>query len=315
MVGVGRSGTSLLQSMLASHPQVSFMPETSFFRSYLASGKLAKLYRIGGMDLVAEHLENDEKFARLGIRPKELLNGIDPDQKDLERAVYLQMTSISAHEKVSFVGDKDPRLIEFLPSLAKLFPDALVLHIIRDPRDILSSKKKAEWSRGRHSWKHIFANRIQLKLGRSHGPLLFGESYQEIIYEELISSPVDVLSALCKKLGVDFDESMLDFKKAAKRLASPEEISWKKETFGPLLQNNSGQWKSNLTHDEVQLAELCCSDSMQAGGYRKDDRVHKTSVLGKLWIFVGWACIVMLTQPYFIYRNLTIARACRKQAS
>ena len=40
IVGVGRSGTSLLQSMFASHPEVKFIPETAFIRRYVLNGEL-----------------------------------------------------------------------------------------------------------------------------------------------------------------------------------------------------------------------------------------------------------------------------------
>ena len=70
------------------------------------------------------------------------------------------------------VGDKDPRCIEFLPLLARHWPAAHVVHVIRDPRAVLASKKKAAWSRHRSVVTHVFANRVQLRAGRCDGQRL-----------------------------------------------------------------------------------------------------------------------------------------------
>jgi len=67
-----------------------------------------------------------------------------------------------------------------------------------------------------HVWKHVFANRIQLKLSRSLGQKLLKDRYHEIIYEELIAQPEPILRDLCKYIGIPFDETMLDFGCAAK---------------------------------------------------------------------------------------------------
>jgi len=116
IIGVGRSGTSLLQSMFAAHPNVGFLPESAFLRRYVYRGNLHSAYGLGGKKAVIKILEQDEKFARTG------LNNL-------------------------WIGDKDPRLVEFLPLVKTLFPDAHVIQVIRDPRDVLVSKKKAAWSK------------------------------------------------------------------------------------------------------------------------------------------------------------------------
>lgn len=312
ILGVGRSGTSLLQSMFAAHPSVSYLPESAFLRRYVADGVLLNKYKSEGEEGVVRSLEEDLLFSRLGIDAVELVREAVNTGELLDLALYrLMMESYNQGER-SWVGDKDPRLIEFVPLVSTSFPHAKVINIIRDPRDVLLSKKKAAWSRKGHVWKHIFANRVQLKLGRNAGNRLLGTNYHEVIYEDLIASPRRVLATLCEKLDLPFDEAMLAFGEAAKKLVSERELSWKKETIGPLLPENKEKWKTGLHCREIVLTELCCQKALRAGGYRSDDRKCRLSLLDKLWVFSGAAVILMADWPYRLFRNFKVWRACKR---
>ncbi len=311
IVGVGRSGTSLLQAMFAAHPLVSCLPETAFLRRYVATGTLQSAFEAGGEAAIIDILQKDEVFARTGLDAAELLSKVLPASGSLDAAIYKELVSSYAGEG-KWVGDKDPRLIEFLPLVKALFPHAHIINIVRDPRDVLASKKKAAWSRGGHVWKHVFANRVQLAMGRRNGPQLFGDNYHEIIYEELITSPKAVLTNLCEQLEMPFDEPMLSFGKAAKNLISKSEMSWKKETLGPLLKGNKGKWKGALAPREIILTETCCHKEMNLHRYSPDHRFHKLSLIDRLWVSVGAITIKTLTHPYKFFRIRMVGRTCKR---
>jgi len=212
----------------------------------------------------------------------------------------------------SWVGDKDPRGIEYSPLLQAVSPRSRVVHIFRDPRDVLASKKKADWSKTGYVWKHVFANRVQFRMGRTFGPKSLGGRYHEVCYEELLATPERVLAALCDELGIVFDRQMLSFGEAASKLVSEEELSWKKETLGPLRRMNRGKWKAALRPREVKLSELCCREAMVRGEYEPDKRQHTFSLWDRLWIGAGWLLIVLATRPYIMYQDSRVRRACRR---
>lgn len=312
VVGVGRSGTSLVQSMLAAHPDVAYMPETAFIRRYVATGFLEKLRKTSGKDAVIRTLAGDEAFSRSGLEASEVVDKCGQKNGCLDTQIYWEMVDKKVDHHKSWIGDKDPRLIEFLPLLSHLFPDAKIINVIRDPRDVLLSKKRAEWSSKGHVWKHVFANRVQLRLGRKTGPNQFAEAYQELIYENLIANPQAALSGVCEKLGLSFDEAMLDFGDAAKDLVSEKEVSWKKETFGPLLSENKEKWKSGLKPREIVLSEICCREAFSVGGYRRDNRALNLSLSDKVWVLTGAVAIFVMDWPYRFFRNLQVKLSCKR---
>jgi hypothetical protein len=282
--GVGRSGTSLVQSMLASHSELAFPPETGFLRRYVLSRALTRAYRVGGLDAVAATLADDQRIARLGVDVASVLSAfVNGGRRFSDAAVYEELLSrCSSSAGKPRVGDKDPRLIEFLPVVHRHWPRAFVVHVIRDPRDVLASKKLAAWSERKPSLLHVFASAHQLRSGRRFGPRLFADHYVELIYERLTADPETELKSVCDAIGLRYEAGMMDFAKAAKTLVSDEELAWKRETLGPLLSDNTGKWRDSLTDWEVALTELACGEAFDAGGYARSERVGTMRACGRL---------------------------------
>lgn len=263
--GVGRSGTSLLQSMLNAHPELAFPPETHFFRRHVMPGELDAW---GGPEREAlrQRLADDPDFARAAVDPAVVLAAHSP--LGGFRALLAEVARVQGKQRV---GDKDPRSIDCLPELARAFPEAHVVHVVRDPRDVLVSRMKAAWSAHRPWWVHPLIQAEQLRRGRTEGPACFGERYLEVRYEALIASPDFELRRVCRHLELDFAPAMLDFGASARSLVDARELSWKKETLGPLLAGNAGKWRAALTPFQVAWTEAVCAESFDELGYRRAD--------------------------------------------
>jgi len=275
IVGVGRSGTSLLQSMLNTHSKMSFIPETHFLRKYVF--KSSTVVDVKNIDSIIETLNNDDDFLRAKIPAIEIVE-IGMGYVDIYNAlldVYLK------RKGKEIIGDKDPRNIDFLSQLNTFYPEGKVIHMIRDPRDVVLSRTKADWSKGRSFYLHAYMYITQIKRGRQLGKEKYGINYTEIFYEDLISDPVKVLNELCNFLNVNFEEKMLDFSKSSKELVDKSEMQWKKETFGPLLVGNKNKWKRELTEEQIGLIQCVCKPVFNKNMYSYYSNA-KISVVSKV---------------------------------
>jgi hypothetical protein len=165
------------------------------------------------------------------------------------------------------IGDKSPKNIEYLPLINRIFPAAKVIHLIRDPRDVFLSRTKAKWSAGRSRLAQVLAYRAQFDLARRIGPQLFGESYLEVHYEEILSNPEAELGRICDLLGVPFDAKMLDREESARTHVFREELEWKQTVLGPLLTENRDKWRNELSLRDVAFIEDSCITSFDDGSY------------------------------------------------
>ncbi len=269
--GVGRSGTSLIQSMLNAHPKISFPPETHFFRRYLPNRSRADALARRGPLRFRKLIEKDQYYRRLGMDVGELLNPYVRGERDFSPGdVYRRMLCLYASKAgAERVGDKDPKAVDYIRALALTFPSAYIVHIVRDPRDVLASRMKAAWSSRWPWWLHVLVYAIQISRGKDDGRQLFRDRYMEVKYEDLIANPVETLTTVCKHIGIEFDMGMLAFGRSAGQLVAEEEMQWKKETLGPLLTENKGKWHKVLSPRQIFFTEIVCSNVFDEFGYRR----------------------------------------------
>ena len=252
IVGVGRSGTSLLQSMMDSHSRISFLPETQFVRTYLRNSEGGSLIDKGEIERVISQGKIAERIpdSRIEASLEKL------DERSTFKTFYEQLLKANGESaELSYYGDKDPRLLDYIETIARNFPKARVLHIYRDPRDIVLSKIKADWSKSRSYWMHAIIGQAQITNGRKKGKEYFGDNFIELQYEELINYPERTLKQICEKLEIEFEDQMLEYQNSSKRLVSTNELQWKKETFKPLIKENVEKWRRELSGFKIWVIE------------------------------------------------------------
>lgn len=293
IVGVGRSGTSLLQSMLASHSEFAFLPETIFIRRYLVAFRNKSL----NYKALENFISQDTYLDRLQKQLKEKL--LSQAEKSLDLKKLYKCFILNFSKDKIFVGDKDPRLIEFMEFIDSLVETAYIVHIIRDPRDIIASKKKADWSKHYSIYRHIFASMVQPRLAQIFSSKV--SNYFELRYEDLINNPEKQLRSIMNFLGLDYEDKMLNFSAAAQSLVAQDEMSWKKETLGPLLSDNTGKGQKELSFYEVYLIEKLCQESFKRNSYSLSKSI-KLSFWEKCKSLVIIPVLRTLSKLYIIYR-------------
>ena len=166
-----------------------------------------------------------------------------------------------------YSGDKDPKLVEHIDLLTHLWPHCKVIHIYRDPRDVLASKKKAAWAEAQSDFKQLVASVAQFNMAllaqRQHPK----EAVLFIKYEDLVQQPENVMHTLCEWLGVAFDANTLNHAAAAEKLVATDEMQWKSQVLLPINATNSGKWESSLSAFEIASAQYSCTEAMRVGAY------------------------------------------------
>lgn len=222
LVGFPRSGTTLLEQVLASHPNVVALEERptlgdvgAFFFENAELDRLAKLKKADAERLRAEY------WAR--VRD----NGVEPKGK-----VFV---------------DKLPLATLWLPYIAKLFPKAKVLFARRDPRDVvLSCFRRRFMVNGA-----LYAFTELDELARFYaGTMGLAEIYREKLplawqvhrHEDLIEDFDKEAQSICAFLGVEWDAAMRDFAETAKRrdVRTPSAPQVRRG----LYREGMGQWRA-----------------------------------------------------------------------
>jgi len=276
--GVMKSGTTWLERMLDSHPEVVCKGEAHF------SGNLVRPMA----QLIDEYNESVQTKGGAIAHLKVHGGATDVLSYDNEDVEYLSVSAIALmygkwlkNDNAKCIGDKTPGNLEDIPVLSKLFPEAKFIHIIRDGRDNAVSlwnfnintnigKTVERWGTFEDFSRAFASNWAGLvKEGRAVGQGLGSTRYVEVYYEDLLNQPFDELIKLLEFLGVDTSTQVVNkclddstFEKLSGGRQSGVEDS---QSF--YRKGISGDWKNHFSEDLHSEFQSLSGEILQELGY------------------------------------------------
>lgn len=279
VVGLGRSGTTLLRLMLDSHPQIAIPYEQGWLpRAVRAEGRGKP--RKAFLRAVIEH----QGFADAGLDPDALRKEIDSLENftiaDGVRCFYRMYAQL--HGKTRY-GDKTPPYHRRIPMIANLLPEARFVHIIRDGRDVALSRMD-KWFEPEKTIEGLARKWVDsVGVARRDGLSIAGR-YTEVRYEDLIRAPERELGRICSLIEAPFDNAMLTYhERAASRLEEMKDrpadsriredlpaerrraVLW--QTTKPPDESNLERWRVELDSRENQDFVKIAGPLLQVLGY------------------------------------------------
>lgn len=290
ILGVGRSGTSLLQTILHHHSEIFFLKENQILKNILRGTFYncengfelhQKLKQTTNIDRVS----TDSNFIDLSS-PLNAYNSI------IEKYISSQ------NKNLSYIGDKDPGNIDYFDQIFKTFPDSKFLLIVRDPRAVIASRMKAEWSRKYPFLFHPLVYYAQQKIcfdKLEKNPSL---PVLTITYHNLVNNPKQEMQRITNWLQLEYEEKCLEFHKTAGELIDPNELSWKKDLLKPIT-NQDEKWKYQLKNYQIRIIEYINHSFLKEFELKS---IERKPSLPLLLFFELLAKI--FTQIYKIYRRV-----------
>src|SRR5579875_2300404 len=268
VLGCPRSGTTLLQLMLHAHPRIAIPPETRFliaaYRSRRAFGDLReeRNRRALAGSIVGRRAT---LFYDLGLDPHEITEEIAAGPPTLGSAFGIIFRAYARRFGKPRWGDKRPGYYEDIPALLRLFPDAQLVHLIRDGRDCVGSLKAMPW------FEHDICAAIAtwneaIDSGYRAARRLPPGSFFQLRYEQLVAAPEEQLTALCAFLGEDYDPAMSRPDEVAGTVI-PGRKTWHEANRRPVTPALAGRWRERLEPWEVALCESVMAGRLRSLGY------------------------------------------------
>lgn len=212
VVGCPRSGTTLVQAILDSHPRLSVPYEAESLVD-IPLGLRSSMVNASEALTLAEAHPNCRTHG-FDVQTARAACG-DLGITDAAGAMRVLAASHAlAHGKGRW-GTKSPKALLHLAELATVYPDAQFIHVIRDGRDSTSSQARVF---GRSVVQGALLWRTGMRTGRRAGSRLGPDRYLEVRLEELLSSPEEQIRRMCVFLGEDFSQSLLHFHTARERV-------------------------------------------------------------------------------------------------
>jgi Sulfotransferase family len=261
IVGSPRSGTTLLRKVLDRHPALAICGETRFYRDVYARRRIfGDLNNLRNRRRLVEQYLSTVRAKRIGVDPARLGTRLLNDANSYRALFTCILEYYAETQGKKRGGEKTPHHAFFTETLCEWFPGAAIIHLVRDPRDVVASLQLQRWAPSsvvNNAWMWVLFNRGARR--SSHRP-----EYLLVHYEKLVAHPEQELARICAHVGEDYAASMLAPADAA---AGP--YSWPQHASGTITTERLEKWREQLDAKEVSLVEWVAGRNLLTYSYQR----------------------------------------------
>jgi hypothetical protein len=316
VVGHGKSGTTWVRNVLNAHPEILCKGEGRFFeRDFVRAAPVQDLQRGWLKSVQPTSLYgaiSSSEYLRTWIERSVWTGGEDVDEHlgNLSRlAVSYFLNERLSKTGKKIVGDKTTFAGgEPLVEIGAIYPEARVLHVIRDGRDVAVSMIHHMWNyakdtgafydlepedlRRRAAYRenpkmalanglftekrlHNIARSWALRVGKAveYGPAVLGANYAEVRYEALLEKPEEEIGRVLRLLGAEADEETV---RRCIEMGGFEKWSEGRErgqedTRSFYRKGMAGDWKNVFTERDKAVFKKAAGAVLVSLGYEEDD--------------------------------------------
>jgi Sulfotransferase family len=283
VVGVARSGTTLLRLMLDAHPDLAVPPETNLIPRLIKICRRPDATPKGAVDFLSSH----RKWNDFGIESEDVLERMSAAPEFTPTAaVRAFYDAYAARFGKPRWGDKTCDHARRMPLIGTTLPEARFVHLIRDGRDATLSWRRFRTLRGvdpltieHRAWawsSKIIETRVKARRV-AH--------YMEVRYEGLVSDPEATLREICEFVELPYDERMLAYhrssperlaelagglppsKRRGRQLTAEDRLGPHRLTSEPPRADRAGAWRKQMTEAEVKEFEVIAGELLVDLGY------------------------------------------------
>ena len=267
IVGSGRSGSTLLRMILASHSRITIPPETWYLLPLIEQFSLDQPLDAPAVERVVGIMTGHYRWQDMALEASALRRqAAELDAPTLKEIVEIVYAKYMMMEGKPRWGDKTPGYVKIVPQLAELFPDAKFIHLLRDGRDVAKSFQSVGWYgpllyKNTREWSEALDHHARLR----DSPLT--ERLLTVRYEDLVSATEATVREICEFLGEQFEPRMLAWEGHVTRLVpSREMLIHGKLGRRPGLADVE-RWRREMTTGEVFVAEAFMGRHLARAGY------------------------------------------------
>jgi hypothetical protein len=285
VVGLGRSGTTLLRLMLDAHPALTIPPETHFLPPLIQASGTLRFDADRAAKLMVEG--RHRRWSDFGLDSDELvrrLREIEPfNTPDAVRAFYRLYAEKQGKPRW---GDKTPDYVRKMRKLELTLPEARFIHLIRDGRDAGLSHNARIARRGVRDPlpPADLARRWVVRVRKARELAAHLSGYLELRYEDLVTDAEPALRTACDLIALDYDPAMLDYHRHARERLQEmagelpavagrpareagERLAAHAMATKPPSQERIARWKQEMNREDLVEFEAVAGDLLAELGY------------------------------------------------
>ena len=286
VVGIARSGTTLLRLMLDAHPQLTIPPETHFAPKVINAYTQMREDKISNEEMRARGaaiVVGHPRWGDFGLDAHEFQRRVDATDGITARPILRTFFEYYAEEQGKpRWGDKSPPYTWKAPKIQSALPEARFINLIRDGRDVALSLNEVSWGPGGIS---LSAEKWvkELTLARRRAKRLRRGTYLEVRYEDLVTDPEPILRQVADFVRLPWDDAMMNYHVGAEQrmsqvvrelkpqggglITAEERVKQHELVSKPPSSQRAGRWRTDMSEQDRAAFENIAGDLLRDLGY------------------------------------------------
>lgn len=280
VVGLTRSGTTLLRMMLDAHRDLAVPPETHFVPDVINAARSGD-----GTDAILAAMTGNRTWGDFGIPEEEMRRRLEAGPRDDgAAAVRAFFEAYAEGQGKPRWGDKTPAYMLSVQRIGRTLPEARFVHLIRDGRDVALSQRARALNEQPPPVEQAVRWVKRIRKSREQAATLKGPRYVEARYEDLVREPEATLRRVCEFIELPWDAGMLSYhERAAERLSemagelraegghSTQEAGYRIDNHAPTTKPPDpaklDKWRTQMPAEDVGAYEEVAGGMLAELGY------------------------------------------------
>ena len=314
VTGASRSGTTMLSRIFGQHSVVNGLKELHCFGELVDPNQLrSPLNKQQAVDLCTQLIARSKRdiWGEVTAEDATEAEQLFPQSVNCEYVtgdvVALTLNHIATTQGKTIPCEQTPRNIFYANALLDYFPSLKIVHIVRDPRDVLASQKN-RWKRKRLGGDNIPYSEI-IRVWFNYHPytitklwvkattlaqqLKTHERVYILRFEDIIANPEQEIKKVCAFLGLAYESEMLDIE----QIGSSHRQNTNQQRG--VAQKALNTWVKILTPGEVAICERIAAEQMKAFSYPVSNTLSafNVSVITQILKYPLHAVGVLISNP------------------
>ena len=266
IVANDRSGTTMLRLILDRDPTVAIPTESmilSDFAAVRSRGSLGDRQRAQAFaDRVWRHPK--VRLWQLDGGSPRIPNGLTSDEA-YRYSVEAPYKAYAAQHGARRFADKTPPYVFIIDELLAVWPDAKIINVVRDGRDVALSVMglpfgaNNAWAAARDWAEGI---RAGLKAEVDHP-----EHVMTVRYEDLVQHPREQVERICRFVDIPFDMQLLNIEDTDEAKLVADQAEWFEKVWEGISTSSVGKWVNGMQLDDQRIFEAVAGEELTALGY------------------------------------------------
>ncbi len=268
VAGQERSGTSLMYALLASHPNIAMSRRSNLWTHFYE--QYGDLSQPENLTACLEMMGRYKRIRPLRMNPERVREAFLQGEATYGRLFAIVQGQYAQQLGKPRWGDKSLHTERYADAIFAAYPQATILHMMRDPRDRYASAL-TRWKVNRSGAGGGAAAWLSSAKLAERNQQLYPNRYKVVRYETLANEPEETLRDICEFMGEPYSPMMLTMNGAKAFRDEGGNSSYTQYEPGRISTRSIGRFRQVLTKQQILFIQMFCRQHMLALDYQLDE--------------------------------------------